>query len=286
MPVYSLVGGIQVEYGIGAGQPIVKLKSSRGIAHRAVYTGTGVLFFHWVQEGKTQAWRCDSSMLDPQIIQPEEATATDGGQTLTFTLQESMPAAGLLRRRWEGMFLAPAIHIDVPMGRDIWIFLIRSPWFPLNPSVSKPLLSIAHDQSIANASISILPTGGLTAAVSNTGTSFKKVSLVMSRRVGEFVSEEVIGEVSSGTGNLSWRPIMRSFDLCFAMSSSMSMGELAGVAQGLGAQFTSGFFGPGSMIGDYILCDGPRTGYSLLLRGDLGLLRHEEDSTQASLAWR
>src|SRR5438874_9265005 len=79
---------------------------------------------------KTQAWRCDSSMLDPQIIQPEEATDTGGSQTLTFTLQESMPAAGLLRRRWEGMFLAPAIHIDVPMGHDLWIFLIRSPWFP------------------------------------------------------------------------------------------------------------------------------------------------------------
>jgi len=69
-------------------------------------------------------------MLDPQIIQPEEATDTGGSQTLTFTLQESMPAAGLLRRRWEGMFLAPAIHIDVPMGHDLWIFLIRSPWFP------------------------------------------------------------------------------------------------------------------------------------------------------------
>src|SRR5438876_11200935 len=103
---------------------------------------------------------------------------------------------------------------------------------PLKPSVSKPLLSIAHDQSIANASINIDPTGGLTAAVSNTGPSFKKVSLVMSRRVVEFVSEEVIGEVGSGAGNLSWCPIMRSFDLCFAMSSSISKGRLEGVAQG------------------------------------------------------
>ena len=68
VPVYSLVSGTQVEYGVGAGQPIVKLKSSRGIAHRAVYTGTGVLFFHWVQEGKTQAWRCDSSMLIPRLF--------------------------------------------------------------------------------------------------------------------------------------------------------------------------------------------------------------------------
>src|SRR5438046_7778069 len=163
-------------------------------------------------------------MLDPQIIQPEEATDTGGSQTLTFTLQESMPAAGLLRCRWEGMFLAPAIHVDVPMGRDIWIFLIRSLWFPLKPSVSKPLLSIAHDQSIASASINIDPTGGLTAAVSNTGTSFKKVSLVISRRVGEFVSEEVIGVDGAGRGNRSWRPIVRCFDLCYAMSTSMSSG--------------------------------------------------------------
>src|SRR5437016_12645327 len=109
-------------------------------------------------------------MLDPQIIQPEEATDTGGSQTLTFTLQESMPAAGLLRRRWEGMFLAPAIHIDVPMGRDIWFFLIRSPWFPFKPSVSKPLLSIAHAQSIANSSIHIEPPAGPIAAVSHTRT--------------------------------------------------------------------------------------------------------------------
>lgn len=224
-------------------------------------------------------------MLDSQVIQPEEATDSDGSQTLTFMLQESMPAAGLLRCRWEGMVLAPAIHIDVPMGRDVWIYLIRSPWFPLKPYLSKPSLSLVHDQSAANASINIDSTGGFSAAVSNTGTSFKKVSLVMSRRVGEFVSEEIIGDVDSGTTNLSWRPIMRSFDLCLVTSSSMSMGQLAGIAQGLGAQFSSGLFGPGSLLGDFVLCDGPRTGYSLSLRGDLGLFRHEEDSTMAGLRW-
>lgn len=285
MPVYSLVSGIDAEYGVGAGKPIIRLKSRGGIRHRAFYTGTGVLLFHWVQEGKSQAWRCDTSISDPQIIQPEESTDSDGSQLLTITLQESIPAAGLLRRRWEGTVLAPAIHIDVPMGRDVWIYIIRSPWFPLKLSPSKPVLSIAHDQSVANASINIDPTGNLSATLSNAGTSFKKVSLVMSRRVGEFVSEEVIGEVESGTTNLSWKPIMRSFDLCLVMSSSMSMSELAGVAQGLGAQFSSGFFGPGSLYGDYILCDGPRTGYSLSLKGDLGMFRHEEDSTVASLSW-
>ena len=285
MPVYSLLSGVDVEYGVGAGQPIVRLKSRGGIRHRAVYTGTGVLFFHWVQEGKSQAWRCDTSISDPQTIQPEESTDSDGSQLLTFTIQESMPAAGLLRHRWEGMVLAPAIHIDVPMGRDVWIYLIRSPWFPLKLSLSKPSLSIAHGQSVANASINVDPNGSLSATISNTGTSFKKVSLVMSRRIGEFVSEEVIGEVDSGTTNLSWRPIMRSFDLCLVTSISMSMGQLAGIAQGLGAQFSSGFFGPGSLFGDYVLCDGPRTVYSLSLRGDLGLFRHEEDSTAAGLAW-
>lgn len=118
------------------------------------------------------------------------------------------------------------------MGRDIWIYLIRSPWFPLRFSLSKSLLSLTHDQSVANASITIDASGGLSAIVSNTGTSFKKISLVMSRRVGEFVSEEMIGEIETGTSNLPWRPILRNFDLCLVTSSSMSMGELAGIAQG------------------------------------------------------
>src|SRR5205809_7077842 len=116
LPVYSLLGGIHTEYAIAGGKPIVRLRSSGEIRHRGAYTGTAMLLFHWVQEGKTQAWRFDPSIPDPQPIRPEETTDSEGSQSLTFTLGELLPAAGLLRGRWEGAFFAPAIHLDVPLG--------------------------------------------------------------------------------------------------------------------------------------------------------------------------
>ncbi len=244
-----------------------------------------VLHFHWVQEGKTQAWRFDTSIPDAHSIQPEETIDKDGSQLLTFRLGELLPAAALLRGRWEGTFLAPAIHLDVPLGRDIWVFLLRSPWFPLKLSLKKQNMSVANDQSIANATLTPGPMGTLSATISNPDNSFKKVSLIMKRKVGEFLSEEPIGEVETGQATLVWRPIIRNFDLCLLTSSSMSRGQLSEIARGLGAQFSQGLFSPGSLHGDYLLCDGPLTQYSLTLKGDLGFFQHLEDSTEATLTW-
>ncbi len=285
LPVYSLVSGVQTEYIIAEGKPTIRLKSTGGITYRSVYTGLAVLFFHWVQEEKTQSWRFDPSIPEPQPTQPEETTDKDGNHLLTFTLGELLPAAGLLRRRWEGTFLAPAIHIDVPMGRDIWVFLLRSPWFPLKLSLKKQSLSVATEHSVANATLTPGPAGALSATISNPGTSFKRVFLIMKRKVGEFVSEESIGEVDTGMSNQVWRPIIRNFDLCLVTHSSMSMGELSDIARGLGAESSPGLFGPGSLQGDFLLCDGPLTEYSLTLRADHGLFQHSEDSTDATLTW-
>ena len=285
MPVYSLVSEVQAEYVIAGGSPIVRLRSTGGVRYRGAYSGLAVLLFHWVQQGKTQAWRFDPSIPERQPIQPEEATNKDGSQLLTFTLRELLPACGLLRKRWEGTFLAPAIHLDIPMGRDIWIFLLRSPWFPLKLSLKRQNLSVTTDQSLANATLTPGPTGTLSATISNPGSSFKKVSLIMKRKMGEFVSEELIGEVETGMAKHVWRPIIRNFDLCLETSSSMSMGDLSEIARGLGAQFSPGLFGPGSLEGDFLLCDGPLTEYSLTLRGDLGLFQRLEDSTKVDLTW-
>ncbi len=204
MPVYSLVSGVQTEYIIASGKPTIRLKSTGGITYRSAYTGLAVLLFHWVQQGKTQAWRFDPSISEPQPIEPEETTDKDGNHLLTFTLGELLPAAGLLRRRWEGTLLAPAVHLDVPMGRDIWVFLLRSPWFPLKLSLNRQSLSVAAGQSVANATLSPGPAGALSATISNPGTSFKKVFLTMKRKVGEFVSEESIGEVDAGMAEQVW----------------------------------------------------------------------------------
>lgn len=285
MPVYSLVSGVQTEYIIAGGKPTIRLKSTGGIGYRGAYTGVAVLLFHWVQQGKTQAWRFDPSIPEPQPIQPEETTDKNGSQLLAFSIGELLPAVGLLRGRWEGTFLAPAIHLDVPMGRDIWVFLLRSPWFPLKLSLKRQSLSVATDQSVANATLIPGPTGTLSATISNPDRSFKKVSLIMKRKVGELVSEELVGEVDAGMASHVWRPIIRNFDLCLETSSSMSRGDLSEIARGLGAEFSPGLFGPGSLEGDFLLCDGPLTEYSLTLRGDLGFFQRQGDSTKVALTW-
>src|SRR5207249_10527345 len=108
LPVYSLLGGIHTEYAIAGGKPIVRLRSSGEIRHRGAYTGVAMLLFHWVQEGKTWAWRFDPSIPDLQPIRPEETADSDGCQSLSFSLGDLLPSAGFLRGWWEGASLASA----------------------------------------------------------------------------------------------------------------------------------------------------------------------------------
>ncbi len=285
MPVYSLLSNVTVEYAIAEGKPLVRLRAPQGIRSRGAYGGTGVMFFHWVQEGKTQAWRYDPSIPEPSELTPEVSTDPSGAQLLTFSMESLLPASGLLRGRWEGAFLAPAIHIDVPLGADVWVFLLRSPWFPLKITADKSMLSVVHDASTATASVSPSGDGGLAIALSCSGPSIKRATLLMKRKVGQFSSEEVVAEVEKGQADQVWRPIIRQFELCLLTSGSMSERQLSEWAGGLGAAYSSGFLGPGNLEGDFILCDGPLTEYSLTLRGDLGFMRHAEDTASVTLSW-
>ncbi len=285
MPVLSLVGSVEVDYMISAGHPEVRLKSRNRIKHRGVYGGIATLLFHWVQQGKTQSWRFEPSLPQPHLVQAEETTDSDGSQLFTIRPGDLIPASGLLRGNWVGTFLAPAVHVDIPWGYDIWIFLFRSPWFPLKVSVAKTNLSAAHDQSTASATLTQSPGSSLSAQLSSSGGDIKNTSLVMRRRIGQFTSEEPICSVEAGEVSQTWTPITREFDLCLVTPSTLSMSHLAEIAKGLGADTSRGFLGPGSVQGDFILCDGPLTQYSLGLRGDLAFLRHEEDWSDVSLSW-
>jgi len=270
---------------IAEGRPEVRLRSRDKIKNRGVYGGIATLLFHWVQENKTETWRFEPSLPQPSPVQTVETADSDGSQLLTISPGDLTPATGLLRGNWVGTFMAPAVHIDVPWGADIWIFLFRSPWFPLKLSVAKGNLMVAHKQSTATAVLTQSTGGALSASLSSSGGDIRNASLVMKRKIGQFTSEEPICSVEAGVVSQTWAPITRQFDLCLVTSSSMSMSELAVIAKGLGADTSKGFLGPGTIQGDFVLCDGPLTQYSLGLRGDLGFLRHEEDSSDASLAW-
>lgn len=262
----------------------MRLKSGARLQHRAIYGGTAQLLFHWVQQGKTQAWRFEPSITEPRPVQAEESSQ-DGTQLLTMTLDEILPATGIIKNRMQGVITAPAIHIDVPWSYDIWMFLIRSPWFQLKPRIDRNTLAVEHESGRVVASMSPSVTGGISVELSVEGTSFKKAYVSIRRTIGQFTSDELVGEVQTGAQAFTWEPIMRSFDLCLVTHATMNESSFIDLMRGLGASVSSGLFGGGTMQGDFVLCDGPSMGYNVMLTGDSGFLEHPHDETGVTLTW-
>ena len=280
-----MAGGVDASYAVAAGRTTVAISSKERLKHRAVYVGTGQMTFHWVQEGKTQAWKCDISMVDPVATQVAETAGNDGSQRLDVDLGEVYPAGFLLQGRMVGTLTAPAIHVDVPFGSDVWVFLVRSPWFPLKLLIDRPVLTAEHDASRVTASLNASGDGSLNVQMAVDGTGFKSASLVVKRTLGSYSSDELVCELGAGSQAFTWKPIVRVFDLLLVTKGSISEPKLADIARGLGAQTSSGVFGGGSVEGDFVLCDGPATSYTWLLKGHRGLLENVEDQTDARFTW-
>ncbi len=285
MPSLSLAGGVDASYAVAAGKTTVVITAAPRLNYRGVYVGTGQMIFHWVQEGKTQVWRCDMDMLDPAPAAALEKAGADGRVELEVEMPEMYPAGLILQGRMVGTLIAPAVHVDVPWGADVWVFLVRSPWFPLKLQVERTSLAAAHDADRAAALLGILQDGSVSAQVSITGAGFKNASLSVRRTLGQYSSEELVCQIEGGAQAAMWKPIMRAFDLVLVTKGSVSESQFASIARGLGAQVSSGFFGTGGVEGDFVLCDGPALSYAWVLKGHRGLLENEEDRAAAKFTW-
>ena len=285
MPSLSFAGGVSAKYEIAAGRTTVTIHSDSHLNHKAVYQGTGQMLFHWVQEGKTQVWKCDISMSGPKPAQLSETTGQGGGQDLEIGLDYVYPAGLLLKGRMTGLLVAPAVHIEIPWWQDKWVFLIRSPWFPLRLQIDRPSLAVKHDAGGVAASIGVASDGSTSGQVAFTGTDFKNASLVVKRTLGNYTSEEAVCEATPGAQAFTWKPISRVFDLLLVTGEHISESQLAQIAEGMGAEVSSGIFGPGGVEGDFVLCDGPALSYSWVLKGHRGFLENVEDATDAKFSW-
>ena len=285
MTTLSFLGGVDAIYSVAAGQTVITISSGSRLDYKAVTTGTGQMHFHWVQEGKTQVWRCDVSMLDSHPVQPIETPGPDGSQSLQVAMGSIYPAGLLLKGRMEGVLFAPAVHVELPWWKNLWVFMIRSPWFPLNLKVDRPSLTVRHNASLVTASLSVSSGGMASGQIGFDGQDYKNATLVLRRTLGPYASEEAVSEATSGVQAFDWKPIERDFDLLLVMGSSISESHLAEISRGLGAEVSSGIFGPGGVQGDFVLCDGPMTSYSWVLRGHRGFLENDEDQTVARFTW-
>lgn len=298
-----MVKGVTADYRVENGVTIIALRSDHLIKHNAVESGVGILSLQFTGGKGATKQGLYFSIAQPQQANFEETLGDDGSQVLTVRLDQFWPAAGLLhagslKAHYRtsvggysghlGVFQAPTVHVSAPFGGDIWISLLRAPWSPLRLEIGKPELTLAHGDGAA--SLALHPSGdaGFSGDLNVVGTAFKKVTAAMTRTLGSVALEEVLGEVDgAGTQTFEWKPIARSFDLLFVgrnpgltgglLPSSVPWDEATEMTNGLGTQFWG--------KEDFVLCDSPALRYTISLRGDRGMLKHDEDSTNLTLAW-
>jgi hypothetical protein len=219
----------------------------------------------------------------------EERSGEDGNQKIEIPMGNVFPAGFYTRLLMFGRLLAPAVRIVSPWWeRDLWVFLLRSPWFPMRLQLDKPELSLERDGSMALASFGVSEDGSLTGKLTLDGSAYKKASLYVRRTIGQSLQlydttqflDEPIQEVQGGAEEFEWKPTVRKFNLVLVTQGRISESQVWEIADGLGADTSQGILGR-RLKGDFVLCDGPATSYTVTLRGHRGLLENDEDKTGA-----
>jgi hypothetical protein len=287
---YDMAGGTEATYGISQnGKATVSVSSISPMKPRAVYVGTAILEFMWVSSGKSSHWQFTPTLLDPTPAEFTQTTTGDGKRQISnVELGNRMfPATGIIKTNVTGEIRAPAVHFDLPNAFDLWIILLRSPWYPLKVNVEKSPLSISHDGAEAMAEVSSISFDdgkSIRIDVSSHGEGFKRVWLTLKRNVNRASTEEFIGELTEGIGSFTWRPFQRNFDVALATHSNMSLNDFLGFLNYLGANSKQSFFSLGTYLpSDFLLCDGPTMNYTLSIKGEKHFIGHEEDKTKITL---
>jgi hypothetical protein len=213
---------------------------------------------------------------------------TEDGKDQITTVQFNgglFPATGIIQSNVTGEITAPALHFDLPFAYDLWVILLRSPQAPLKLEIQNPSLNIKHDSAQATLQVSSANSDEgdfLRAYASVQGEDYKHVYVTLKRSVNGASIEESLGEVTDGLGTFNWKPITKSFDLALVTSSSISASAFVGFLEALGAQTNNSLWSP-SLRNSFLLNDGPTIEYTLSLKGDRGLFRHDEDKMQITL---
>ncbi|MGA2683012.1 MAG: hypothetical protein ABSF44_14575 [Candidatus Bathyarchaeia archaeon] len=291
VPSFNMASGHEASYGVSQdGNTAVAVHSIKPLNFRGIYIGAASLAFGWDSDGKSRYWRFTPTILDPTRAQYSEASA-DNGQTqiINVNLGDKMfPVSGLIDPSLNGEIIAPAIHFDLPHAYDLWVFLLRSPWFPLKIGIEKSSLNISHNLAQATAEIeNISPDLGseqsLRADVSVHGEGLNLVKLTMQRSMKRVSLDEELGELTSGMQTFNWKPTIRNFDVLLVTPSNMDFGEFVDFLKYLGAEIHQGKFMPASLINYFLLCDGLNVSYRLSLTGEKHFLGQEKDETAIML---
>jgi len=265
MSTFNLVDGLAADYKIVDDKALVHLGGDL-VAHGAIYEGAGDLVCYY--------WNGWNALMQFVTSKKVEAQPSQGGE-IEFPL-ELFPASCLLDTGAAGVIRAPAIKIESPHGKDVWLFLLRSKWSPGRPVLTKTLLSASHGADVATASLRVGMDDEVIADVTAPSSSFKRVDLTMSRSIAtarewgdkrqDTTVVEAVGSTERGqVGTSTWRPKTFDFEALFAFYSKLTFPLFRTFMETIGAVAGDGRIG-GQLASDFI-SDGPGMKYSLKLSG-------------------
>ena len=255
-----------------------------------VNVGAGVLEFYWASTGKTASWIFSPSITNPKPALISESRGDDGkSQIVNVELGNLLlPASGIMRTDLTGEFWAHAVQFDLPHAYDLWVFILRSPSFPMKVVSEKSELNIAHNLAQATAQISSLNISAnssqlLRADVSVHGEGFKNVSLSLKRSVNRVSAEETLGIINGpvgGSETFTWKPVERSFNVVLMAYSNLGRAAFFDFLKFMGAETRNWSDSPTK---DFLLAEGGNVRYSLKLSGETHIFGHINDETAVTL---
>ena len=283
MATYNITTTVEATYCLDEnGNAKVTLRSKTPLAPREVFVGDASMQFMWHHNGKTSQWKFTPNIIDPVPAVYSE-TIDAQGQTITVVLPKIFPASGLLNTAVTGEIRAPAIHFDLPFKTDLWVFILRSPWSPLRVTAEKAQLNINHGLAYVTGQVeNSNAEDTLRAYVTIHGEGFTNVLLNLKRYICNSSKEECLGEIKYGALSATWRPITRNFDTLLITPSTMTEGDFLEFLSAMGAELSDGLFK--KLKTDFVLSDGPKMHYELILKGEKRYIGKEEDKTVVKLS--
>ena len=256
---------------------------------KAALKGRGILY-SWVQGvGRQAALNCQFA--STQMTPTEYSSDALGRVSLELEAQPRTPCSGIRTSTCEGYIISPAYKLEPIDGRSIVLLILAPRTTPYKIEVEKSVLTISRDES----EVTVTSDGGEVRCLGAISGQTKKAHLILNRNpelpVYRAGFNQTLSELrGQGEINAIWRPVARSFEehvIAFSPANmdvnSYEVGlgalDLESIASYLGAPEFE--YGESS---DYVIGEGPEVSYSLRLRIDRGLERHETDETRLIVA--
>jgi hypothetical protein len=263
------------------GTATVTVRSKKELKPRAVYVGEAAMQSMWVHSGKSSNWTFNPGIADPKQVQFTQVM--DGQeQVTTVELGEIVPASGVVDVNGCGEIHASALHFDLPYATDLWVFVLKSPQAPFKVTADKPELNMAYTLAYTTAQIESIDDQGLRTYVTMHGEGFTNLILSIQRRTSHCRTEEILTEFKYGAAAVIWKPTIRNFDVTLTTLSAVTHGTYIAFLKSFGSEIQNGVLS--SLKSDFVLCDGPKIEYALVLKGEkkyFGLM--EETKTALKL---